>query len=92
MRQTGRTSGSNRSRPHGRQSATIDIPDVEAVLMQETENHHPLRLDKRPLAYWLKGYRRSVGLRVGASRGSIPPSGRTSHEHLLADSQAIHKR
>jgi integrase len=73
----------------------IDTPDIEAVLMQETENDHPLWLDKHPTAFRLKGYIDEVLGYAMAKRWRKPGFNaavwKDNLEHLLADPKAIHK-
>ena len=75
--------------------ASIDTPDIEAVLMQPTENDHPLWLDKHPTAFRLKGYIEGVLGYAMAKRyrkpGFNPAVWKDNLEHLLADPKAVHK-
>jgi integrase len=75
--------------------AAIDTPDVEAVLMQDTENDHPLWLDKHPTAYRLKGYIEEVLGYAMAKRWRKPGFNaavwKDNLQHLLADPKAVHQ-
>ena len=73
----------------------IDTPDVEAMLMQPTENDQPFWHDKHDTAVRVRGYVEQVLGYAMAKRwrkpGFNPAVWKDNLAHLLSDPKAIHK-